>query len=132
MKLNVLKIVCFSLALFFNGLLNPLLSQNYKIKDGYKTHYEIKNLNSYSNPDNVVIAAEECTSFDKIRYIDKRRSVRLKNSDVIIELYSALELKEMYGKEVCLLNIDSNKLHTEVELIFVNSKHPIFEIIEIK
>lgn len=113
------------------GLFNKSFAQDLNSKEKSKIHYEIKNLNTHPNPDFVIQAAAEFIKFDEIRFIDKRRAVKLKDSGVIIELYSANELKEYYNKEVCLLNIDSNQPYSEVELVFVDSKHPIFEIIKI-
>lgn len=121
--------VLFALLLF--GFLKTYYAQEIITKDNSKIHYEIKNLNSYPNPDFVIQAAAEFTKFDEIRFTDRRRAVKLKNTNVIIELYSAKELKELYNKEICLLNIDPSKPYNDVELDFTSSKHPIFEIIQI-
>ena len=60
--------------------------------------------------------------FDSYRFYDKRRIIKFTNSDATIELYSAKELLDIYGKPVSPFTLMDNKPKKEIEFYFFPSE----------
>lgn len=118
---------------FFVFILIVFLSDNsfsqvYDFKNSTKVHYRVVNIESYINPDFLQQAAYEFSGFDSLRFVNERRVIPVKGTQVFIELYSGVELLEMYGKEISPLNIPSNNDVTSYQFVFIESKAPIFTV----
>ena len=60
--------------------------------------------------------------FDSYRFYDKRRIIKFTNSSATIELYSAKELLDIYGKPVSPFTLMDNKPKKEIEFYFYPSE----------
>ena len=47
-------------------------------------------------------------NLDEYRFLDKRRTIKFVNSDVTVDLYSAKEMLDIYGKPISPLTIMDN------------------------
>jgi len=60
------------------------------------------------------------TEFDGLRFLNQRRQIPIEDTKIIIELYSAEELQQKYGKQISPLTVKSD----------VNAKKVKFKLVE--
>jgi hypothetical protein len=107
-----------SLALTFRGVILfvfILLSSSLSAQKS-KSHYLLH------NPDPAIPAAvyEEAINkknFEEFRYVDARRTIKFSGSSASIELFSAKELLELYGKAIHPMNIKYPASAASIEFI---------------
>jgi hypothetical protein len=86
-----------------------------------KPHFVIHNPGNAADNPNYEYALKDF-DFDSYRFYDKRRTIKFTNSDVTIELYSAKELLDIYGKPVSPFTLMDNKPKKEIEFYFYPSQ----------
>jgi hypothetical protein len=82
-----------------------------------KTHFIIHNPGN-SSENAKIENAFSTFDFDSFRFYDKRRTIKFTGSDISIELYSAKELLDTYGKPVSPFTIMNNKPSKEIEFYY--------------
>ena len=70
-----------------------------------KQHFIIHAVDKSINISKYEQAAELYGQLDKYRFYDKRRTIAFTDSKATIELYSAKELLDIYGKEISPLTV---------------------------
>ena len=88
-----------------------------------KKHYEISS--SIDNEDFTQYeqAINNYTELDQFRFLENRRTIKFSGSEVTIELYSAKELFEQYGKEIAPSTIMPGTFYKPVNfMITVNDE----------
>lgn len=95
----------------------PKDNNNYK-SASQKSHYKLhlKEGSKYKEKayDN---ALSQFTRLENFRLVDKRRRIQLANNDGEIELYSANELMQLYGRRIRPQNIKEGQTLLEIELL---------------
>lgn len=86
-------------------------------QDKAKSHYIIH------NPDpNIPISAYqeaiEKKDLDSFRFYDTRRTIKIADSQTTIEIFSAKELLDLYGKPISPFTIKDPSKATNIEFIF--------------
>lgn len=94
-----------------------------------KSHFAVLNFHNENELSRAQSAGEKFFEFDQFRFLDSRRQIHIKNTDIIIELFSANELETIYGKLISPLTIMPGQDYLEIELDFVDSKEPLFVIV---
>lgn len=74
-----------------------------------KKHFVIHRIDNTTDISVYEQAANNYGQLDQFRFLDKRRTISFTDHKASIELYSAQELKEMFGKEISPLTITSGK-----------------------
>ncbi len=86
-----------------------------------KPHYEI------INPESEIFLKYEKalthTEFDGLRFLNQRRQIPIDGSKIIIELYSAQELLEKYGKKISLLTVKNYLGTKQVKLKLADNNY---------
>ena len=83
------------------------------------------------------LAILEFSQLDEFRFLNERRTILFQKNQILVELFSAQELFELYGKEISPVTISSGKTYLPVtfQLIRWNdaySIHPIYEKLNIQ
>lgn len=73
---------------------------NISIGQTEKQHFILHFQDDKENADVYVHAIQEFGSLDQYRFLNERRSIQFQNRKVSVELYSAEELKTLYGKRI--------------------------------
>jgi hypothetical protein len=74
-----------------------------------KKHFIIHRIDNTTDITKYQEAASAWGQLDAFRFMDKRRTINFTDGKASIELYSAKELLEMYGKHISDLTITSDK-----------------------
>lgn len=98
MKKKSLLLFVFVLLACFAGI-----SQSNSASQKNKEHYRIINANQ--EDDLRYVKAMTKASVDSLRFLNERRQIPISGTTMVLELYSAQELKDTYGKPVSLLTI---------------------------
>ncbi|MDQ3190424.1 MAG: hypothetical protein M3Q58_02420 [Bacteroidota bacterium] len=99
----------FHLLIFACLFVNISFAQN-----SVKKHFVINTINPSFNIDKYVFAAENWGSIDEYRLYDKRRVIAFRDKGVTIELFSAKELLELYGKQIPPRTIMPNESYQDI------------------
>jgi hypothetical protein len=79
-----------------------------------KPHFEIKNAKDQKEAAAYLNALKD-VDFEKFRFYSQRRTIHFINSPVIIELFSAQELLDLYGRPIHDANIRNNKALKDIQ-----------------
>jgi hypothetical protein len=82
-----------------------------------KPHFVINNAGSPQAAADYAAAIKDF-DFDAYRFYDQRRTIKFAESNVTIELYSAKELLDLYGKPLSPLTLMNNKPTKLIEFIY--------------
>ncbi len=96
----------------------PSTGIEYLTTDGYHfiLHYHQQGLDSAS----YLKAANYFDRYDAYRFYDKRRTIYFTDKMVSIELFSAKELNEKYGKRISPYTIKDESNYPQIEFIYHN------------
>lgn len=108
-KLNS-KPITFGLILLFSCAFG-----NISIGQTDKQHFILHFQDDKENADVYVHALQEFGSLDQYRFKDTRRTIHFQKRNVSVELYSADELKTLYGKRISPFTILDKSKATAVE-----------------
>jgi hypothetical protein len=114
-----LQRICIVVALF---ILSSFTAFAQKAKEHYILH----------NPDpkisaEVYKAAIENKDLDQFRYLNQRRTIRFANSQASIEIFSAKELLDKYGKQISPLTIKDPAGAASIEFVLYPENKAIKE-----
>lgn len=84
-----------------------LCAFSFSAQTSKKEHFIIHQLDNSVNISKYEQASESYGQLDQYRLYDKRRTIFFTDAKASIELYSAKELLELYGKEISPLTIKS-------------------------
>jgi hypothetical protein len=119
MKKNLLF---FCLALFFSNCFFSQNNSNASIPKK-KDHYRIIN-NGSDDPLWYEKAMSHAQGMDSLRFLSQRRHISIQGTSLVLELFSAQELLDTYGKPISLLTITDPSKARKVK-IKLNSKNMI-------
>src|ERR1700744_3870076 len=80
-----------------------------------KPNFVVKTDNPTISIDKYENALDNYGKLDEFRFYNKRRTIRFQNCSVSVELYSAKELFDQYGKVVSVFTIKDNQPYKEIE-----------------
>ena len=77
------------------------------------------------------------SQLDEFRFLNQRRTILFEKNQIFVELFSAQELFELYGKEISPVTITSGKTYLPATFQLINwndgySIHPIYEKLNIQ
>ncbi len=130
MKYSVLFFVC-----LFMILTNKTIAQTTYSDNTNKKSYILSSANELFSESNFSLyhtAIQNFSSLDEFRFLNERRIIEFEKDQITIELFSANELSEKYGKEVPVNTIipGSNYLPVKFQLINWENTytiHPLFD-----
>lgn len=78
------------------------------------------------------IALLEFSQLDEFRFLNERRTIHFEKNQIAVELFSANELAEQYGKEISPYTIVPGKTYLPVTFQLINwndgyAIHPVYE-----
>ena len=120
-----------NLKLFIPILLFLLFCSSVKSQSSKKDHFSLITNKSASETIIYETAVRDYADIDKFRFYDKRRRIIIQNSEITLELHSALELKEKYGKPIAPLTIMPGSEYQGVEFYLTDGEKrslvPLFQ-----
>jgi len=97
-------------------MVNSLVAQTQP--NAKKTHFIIHT----DNPNDDIAKYEQAIitygKLDQYRFYNTRRKILFQNSTVWVELYSAKELLDLYGKQISPFTIKDGQKYKEIEFAF--------------
>lgn len=107
--LLALLIICFAVDTFaqFVELNKTFEIHSSNSKEDLKKYYDAASLDG----------GHEDGNFDMYRFYDKRRKIEFTGSEAYIELYSAKELNEKYGKPISPLTIQEGQPYQNITFV---------------
>jgi len=97
----------------FNEILNDFFKKRH-----FTFHFFDKNIDTLA----YYKAALNFHSFHPYRFFDKRRVIFFNDKKVSVELYSAQEIKNLYGKDVRGFIEKDNDKYPRIEFVFYNGR----------
>jgi hypothetical protein len=101
-------------------------AQVYTYHQAKKEQYQILNADELDIKDRIYQAAYDYKKFDELRFLDTTREIRIQGTDVVLILFSANELLDLYAKQISPFTIMPGQAYKEVELKFTDNKYPEF------
>lgn len=90
-------------------------NQFVEIVDGNNLHYKLHFHQNTTDSLSYYKAASLFDRYDNYRFLNQRRIIYFDNRQVSIELFSANELKEKYGKRISPYTIKEGSTYPEIE-----------------
>ena len=115
--------------LLFIGFCQYFSAQVYTYQNSTKKQYEIINAENSELKDRIYQAAFDYGKFDELRFLDKRREVKIEGTEVTVILYSAQELLDSYGKKISPFTILPGQEYQDARIKFADTKHPEFVVL---
>jgi hypothetical protein len=103
------------------------LSNSVNAQTVSKPHYTVYNT---ANAEETAKYTELLANFDfdQYRFYDKRRTIHFINSNITVDLYSAKELLDIYGKQVSPFTIMDNTPKQEIGFLMYAGKVQIVNV----
>lgn len=120
----MIKTVLFSLITFFFCSLTKAQVAQIAVE---KKHYSLKSSDSMLDLTPFEMALNSSINLDEFRLIDKQRVIYFERNSVSVELFSATELLEKYGKQISQYTIknESEMIPVVFQLKEFNGKYSI-------